>query len=393
MKYVVCVPDGAADEPLDELGGLTPLAAAHLPTFAALAARGEVGRAATIPEGFPPGSDVGNMSILGYDPAVYHTGRAPIEAAAMGLQLNDDQIAYRCNLVTVGADGTMADFAGGHPSTGAAARVLAGLEKELGGDGVEFHAGVQYRHILVVPADWAEADCIPPHDLTGRPAVWPTGPAAPRLQALMDASRHVLADFDDVAANSIWLWGQGARPRLPSFADTYGLRAGMVSAVDLVRGLGALTGIRIAQVEGITGWYDTNYEAKRDACLQSLAAGDDLFLIHVEASDEAGHAGNVEEKVNALEHWDRRILAPLVEGLADLAPWRLLLLPDHATPLARRTHTSDSVPYLLVDSEVDGAGGVYTEAGTADCAPVPGHTLMNHLVTAIPAAPDQRQGP
>jgi len=398
VKYVVCVPDGAADEPLEELGGRTPLEAARLPTFAALARRAEVGRAATIPAGFPPGSDVGNMSILGYDPARYHTGRAPIEAAAMGLQLADDQVAYRCNLVTVGADGTMVDFAGGHPTTEAAHEVVDALEKELGGDGIEFHPGVQYRHILVTPADWAEADCTPPHDLTGKPAVWPTGPASARLRDLMDASRQVVGRFTGagtVAATQIWLWGQGRQPRLPSFADTYGLQAGMVSAVDLVRGLGALTGIRVAQVDGITGWYDTNYEAKRDACLESLAAGDDLFLIHVEASDEAGHAGNVEEKVTALENWDRRILAPLVNALDmdDFRPWRLLLLPDHATPLALRTHTSDPVPYMLVDSEVDGAGGVYTEAGTADRTPVPGHTLMHHLITASPAAPDRRRGP
>jgi len=394
MKYIVCVPDGAADEPLEELGGRTPLEAAHLPTFAALARRAEVGRAATIPEGFPPGSDVGNMSILGYDPARYHTGRAPIEAAAMGLRLNDNQVAYRCNLVTVGADGTMVDFAGGHPSTEAAHEVVVALEKKLGGDGVEFHPGVQYRHILVTPADWAEAECTPPHDLTGKPAVWPTGPAAPKLKKLMDASREIVAGFG-VDANQIWLWGQGRQPRLPSFADTYGLQAAMVSAVDLVRGLGALTGIRRVEVPGITGWYDTDYEAKRDACLDSLAAGDDLFLIHVEASDEAGHAGNVEEKVKALENWDRRILRPLVDALDmdDFRPWRLLLLPDHATPLALRTHTSDSVPYMLVDSEIDGAGGVYTEAGTAHCTPVAAHTLMSHLITAPPAPPGQRQGP
>jgi 2,3-bisphosphoglycerate-independent phosphoglycerate mutase len=385
-KYVVCVPDGAADEPLAELGGKTPLEAANLPTFAALARRAEVGRAATIPEGFPPGSDVGNMSILGYDPARYHTGRAPIEAAAMGLQLDDDQVAYRCNLVKVGADGTMVDFAGGHPTTEAASEVIHALEKELGGAGIEFHAGVQYRHILVTPADWADAECIPPHDLTGKPAVWPTGSSAPKLQALMDASRKVIERFENVDASQIWLWGQGRQPRLPSFQDTYGLQAAMVSAVDLVRGLGALTGIRRVDVPGITGWYDTDYEAKRDACLNALAAGDDLFLIHVEASDEAGHAGNVEEKVKALENWDRRILRPLVDALDmdDFRPWRLLLLPDHATPLALRTHTSDSVPYMLVDSEVDGAGGVYTEAGTADCPPVPGHTLMNHLITQGP---------
>jgi 2,3-bisphosphoglycerate-independent phosphoglycerate mutase len=378
MKYVVCVPDGASDEPVADLGGRTPLEAAAMPNLAALARRGEVGRAATIPPGFPPGSDVGNLSILGYDPALHHTGRAPIEAAAMGLRLAPDQVAYRCNLVTVGPDGTMVDFAGGHPTTEAAAEVVAALDAELGGDGIGFHAGVQYRHILVTPAAWADADCVPPHDLTGKPAVWPTGPAAGRLREVMEASRAVVGRFG-LAANQVWLWGQGPQPEVPSFASTYGLDAALVSAVDLVRGLGALTGIRAVHVEGATGWYDTNYEGKRDACLETLAAGADLFLIHVEASDEAGHAGNVAAKVEALENWDRRILGPLVEGLDALGPWRLLLLPDHPTPVELRTHTSDPVPYLLVDSEVDGHGGTYTEAATADRPAVPGHTLMGRL--------------
>ena len=378
MKYVVCVPDGAADEPVEALGGRTPLAAAAMPNLAGLAARGEVGRAATIPAGFPPGSDVGNLSILGYDPARYHTGRAPIEAAAMGLRLGPEQVAYRCNLVTVGADGTMVDFAGGHPSTDEAAAVIEALEGELAADGLAFHAGVQYRHIVVAPRQWAEAECTPPHDLIGQPAAWPTGPAAPALRSLMEASRDVLARFD-LAANQVWLWGQGPQPEIPSFPDTYGLQAGLVSAVDLVRGLGALANIPVVPVEGATGWYDTNYEGKRDACLQALADGADLFLIHVEASDEAGHAGDVEEKVKALENWDRRIIGPLVEGLDALGPWRLLLLPDHPTSLRTRTHTAEPVPFLLVDSENDGRGGTYSEAGVAAQPAVPGHTLMRRL--------------
>ena len=378
VKYVVCVPDGASDEPVDELGGRTPLEAAAMPHLARLAARGEVGRAATIPPGFPPGSDVGNMAILGYDPARHHTGRAPIEAAAMGLRLGPDQVAYRCNLVTVGADGTMVDFAGGHPSSEDAAKVVAALDDALGSDDVQFHAGVQYRHLVVAPADWADAECVPPHDLTGRPAVWPTGPAAPRLQALMDASREIVGRFD-LAANQIWLWGQGRQPDLPAFRDVHGLDAALVSAVDLVRGLGVLTGIRVVDVPGITGWYDTNYEGKRDACLRTLEEGADVFLIHVEASDEAGHAGDLEQKVAALEHWDRRIIGPLVDGLDGLGRWRLLLLPDHPTPLRLRTHTPDPVPYLLVDSEADGPGGVYTEAGAAHAEVVPAHTLMKRL--------------
>jgi 2,3-bisphosphoglycerate-independent phosphoglycerate mutase len=380
MKYVVCVPDGCADEPLAELGGRTPLEAASTPVLDALAARAEVGRAAVIPPGLPPGSDVGNMSIFGYDPARFHTGRAPIEAAALGLKLRPDQVAYRCNLVTVGADGTMVDFAGGHPSTEAAAEAIKALDAALGGEGIELHPGVQYRHILVAPADWAEADCVPPHDLTGKPSVWPTGPAAPKLKRIMDASREVLADFD-IAANQVWLWGQGFQPQMQSFEEAYGLDAALVTAVDLVRGLGVLTGVEVVDLDTATGWYDTDYEGKRDVALDALADGADLFIVHVEATDEAGHAGNVEEKVKAQENWDSRILAGLVEGLDRLGPWRMLLLPDHATPLATRTHTSDPVPYLLVDSTVDGPGGTYTEAGVADREPVPGHELMGRLVS------------
>ena len=386
MKYVVCVPDGAADEPLADLGGKTPLEAAAMPNLAALAAQAEIGRAATIPAGFPPGSDVGNLSILGYDPARYHTGRAPIEAAAMGLRLDPDQVAYRCNLVTVTPDGTMADFAGGHPTTAAAAEVLAALDEELGGDGISFHPGVQYRHIMVAPRHRADAACTPPHDLTGQPAVLPTGPASAFLIDLMEASRKVLARFagPDIAANQIWLWGQGPQPEIPSFKDTYGLDARLVSAVDLVRGLGALAKIPVVHVEGATGWYDTNYEGKRDACLEALAGGTDLFLIHVEASDEAGHAGDVAAKVEALENWDRRIIGPLLDGLDALGRWRLLLLPDHPTSLLTRTHTADAVPYLLARSERDGPGGVYSEAGVADQPAVPGHELMSRLVGRAP---------
>jgi 2,3-bisphosphoglycerate-independent phosphoglycerate mutase len=379
VKYVVCVPDGCADEPLVELGRRTPLEVAQTPVLDALAARGTVGRAAVIPPGLPPGSDVGNMSIFGYDPATYHTGRAPIEAAALGLRLAPDQIAYRANLVTVGDDGTMVDFAGGHPDSAAAAEVIAALDRELGGI-VSFHAGVQYRHTMVAPDSWLDATCTPPHDITGKPALYPTGPAAPALVDLMEASRHVLADFD-IDATMVWLWGQGHQPEMPSFASRHGVEAGLVTAVDLVRGLGVLTDMRVVEVEGATGWYDTDYEGKRDAALATLADGADLFIIHVEASDEAGHAGDIEEKIRALENWDRRILADLVSGLDSMGPWRMLLLPDHATPIALRTHTCDPVPYLLVDSEHDGPGGVYSERAVAEAVPVPGHDLLGgHLI-------------
>jgi 2,3-bisphosphoglycerate-independent phosphoglycerate mutase len=381
MKYVVCVPDGCADQPVAKLDGKTPLEVASMPVLDSLAARGTLGRAAVIPDGLPPGSDVGNMSIFGYDPAKYHTGRAPIEAAALGLRLGRDRVAYRCNLVTLGPDGKMVDFAGGHPDSRFAIKMVEALDAELGGE-VKFYPGVSYRHSLIAPAAWVDAECAPPHDHTGSPPPQPQGPAAARLIELMDASREVLSHFDS-AANQIWLWGQGFQPRMPSFGSRRGIDAGLVTAVDLIRGLGVLTEIPAVEVEGATAWYDTNYEGKRDAALEGLAAGLDLFIIHVEASDEAGHAGDVEEKVRSLENWDSRILGDLVAGLGSMGDWRMLLLPDHSTPLALRTHTSDPVPYLLVDSDGEGEGGVYTEAGVAAKPLIAGHQLMDELLGGV----------
>ncbi|MXW42489.1 MAG: phosphoglycerate mutase [Acidimicrobiia bacterium] len=374
MKYVVCIPDGCADLPVPELGGATPLEAAQTPMLDALAARGEVGLAQVIPHGMPAGSDVGHMSIFGYDPVKYHTGRSPIEAAALGLELASDQVAYRCNLVTVTEDNIMADFAGGHPDSQSAAEVIRALDKELGGE-VSFHPGVQYRHTMVAPASWADAECTPPHEISDQPLVGPVGPAGAKLTALAEAASPIVCRFG-LKANRIWLWGQGFQPEMPSFWDMHGVRAGMVTAVDLVRGIGVLTAMTVTEVVGATGWYDTNYEGKRDAALAGLRDGADLYVIHVEASDEAGHEGNVAEKVRCLENWDKRILTGLVAGLDQMGPWKLLLLPDHATPLTLRGHTDDPVPYLMVDSETDGPGGVYTERGAAGAELVLGHQLM-----------------
>lgn len=381
MKFVVCVPDGCADLPVAELGGATPLEVASMPVLASLARTAELGRAAVIPEGMPPGSDVGNLSIFGYDPAEFHTGRAPIEAAALRLSLDEDEIAFRCNLVTT-AGTKMLDFAGGHPASDLAAEAIERLNDALSDEQVRFHPGVQYRHIMTAPRGWLEAECVPPHDFTGRDAPWPSGPGATRLSQLMEASRAVLSAVDGLAANQIWLWGQGPMPRLKRFSDRFGVEAGLVTAVDLVRGLGVLADMDIVEVEGATGWYDTNYEGKRDAALATLEGGADLMIVHIEATDEAGHAGNVEEKVRALENWDRRVLAGLVDGLNSMGPWRMLMMPDHATPLSLRTHTPDPVPYLLYDREVPAAGGLYHERGVADMTTVPGHELMGRLIGA-----------
>jgi 2,3-bisphosphoglycerate-independent phosphoglycerate mutase len=389
MKYVVFVPDGCADVPLDELNGKTPLEAARMPRLAALAARGEVGRAAVIPDGLPPGSDVGNMAILGFDPARYHTGRAPIEAAAMGVELGPDEVAYRCNLVTVSGDSppVMVDFAAGHPTNEQSHAIIAALDAALGGgrDGVRFHPGVEYRHLCVVPRAWESAECTPPHDLTGQPAVFPTGASAPQLLALMDASRAIVTDVAQKVgsqATQIWLWGQGVKPALPSFAKTFGVEGRMSSAVDLVLGLGVLTGIEIVDVPGATAGFDNDYRGQADACIASLADRD-LFVVHIEATDEAGHQGRADIKVDALERWDTDVIAPVIDALDELGePYRILLMPDHATPCNTMTHSADSVPYLLFDSTEPGAGGSYTEPATADCEPVPGHALMARLVAS-----------
>ena len=354
-----------------------------MPHLARLAARGEVGRAAVIPPGLPPGSDVGNLSILGFDPAEYHTGRAPIEAAAMGVELAPGEVAYRANLVTIGDDGTMVDFAGGHPTDEQSHPILAALDDALGGgrDGIRFHPGVEYRHLCVVPADLADATCVPPHDLTGKPAVWPTGPSAPRLRGLMEASQPIVREFAASVgsiATQVWLWGQGTRPSLPRFVDRYATDGRLSSAVDLVRGLGVLLDLEVVDVPGATAGFDNDYAAQRDACLASLVDRD-LFVLHVEATDEAGHQGDVVEKVTSLERWDAEIIGPIVEALGDEA-YRVLLLPDHATPCALQTHTSDPVPYLLFDSTQPGPGGTYSEAGVAGSPPVAGHALMARLL-------------
>lgn len=382
MKYVVLVPDGCADEPVAELGGRTPLEAAAMPALERLAATGEVGRAAVIPDGLPPGSDVGNMAILGYDPAEYHTGRAPIEAAAMGIELAPGEVAYRCNLVTLDDAGTMVDFAAGHPTNEQSHPIIAALQAELGRDDVRFHPGVEYRHVCVVPARMGAAECVPPHDLTGRAAVLPTGAAASDLIALMDASRPIVraaAQAVGSDATQIWLWGQGTRPDLPAFVDRFGVPGRLTSAVDLVRGLGVLTGIEVLDVPGATAGFDNDYGAQTRAALKSLEDRD-LVVLHVEATDEAGHQGDAAEKTAQLERWDREVIAPLTEALAAAGPYRLLLVPDHATPCAVATHTSEPVPYLLYDSERPGAGGEYSESGVAARAVVPAHELMRRLI-------------
>jgi len=347
VKRVLLVPDGMADEPLAELGGRTPLAAAATPAMDALARAGTVGRVRTVPAGLPPGSDVGNLSVLGYDAATVYSGRSPLEAVNI-VDLGPDDVSYRCNLVTV-SGGVMKDNTAGHIGTDEAHRCFAALSDALDGEGFEFHAGVTYRGLLVWRGG-ALVPCTPPHDILDRPvaghlpgeqAGQTAGPSAQRLTELQRRADEVLAGVRP--ATNAWFWGEGRAPRLPRFADLYGLRGAVVGAVDLVRGIGRYAGFDVVDVPGATGDLDTDYGAKARAALEALR-DHDLVWVHVEAPDEAAHMGSLAEKIRAIERVDRDVLAPLVDGLSDGA---ILVLPDHLTPLRTRTHADGPVPFVF----------------------------------------------
>lgn len=349
-----------ADYPLDVLGGKTPLEAARTPNMDWLAARGVYGLAHVIPKGFPPGSDVGNMSIMGYDPAVYHTGRSPLEAASMGVTLGPKDIAFRCNLITLtghGSDTVMEDFTAGHITTEEARTIIADLPGALGGDGIEFYPGVSYRHLMVWRNGKEKMQTTPPHDITDQKisGFMPAGDGADRLLKLMEASQAVLADHPvnqtrrtqgQRSATSIWLWGQGRAPALPPLTKRFGIKGGVISAVDIIHGLGVYAGLQRIDVPGVTGFLDTNYRGKGEYGVKSLENNDFVF-IHVEATDEAGHMGDVEKKIQALEDFDEKVVGTVLKGMAHRRDWRVLLMPDHPTAIALKTHVSDPVPFVL----------------------------------------------
>ncbi len=384
MKQVVLLCDGMADTPCALLGGRTPMEAANKPAMDALARASEVGLAKTVPDGMAPGSDVANLSVLGYNPKDCYTGRSPLEAANIGIQLADEDVALRCNLVTLSDDPvyeekTLTDYCAGDIHTADADRLIQEIQAAFGGGEFDFYTGTAYRHCLVWHGGQTELGRVtPPHDITGR-VIGPylmTHPAAAKLLRMMEMSYDLLRDHplnrERIArgqnpANAIWLWGQGRRPRLQSFQERFGAQGAMISAVDLLKGIGRLTGMTVCQIPGATGYIDTDYEAKRDAALQELRAGRDLAYIHVEAPDECGHRGETENKVQAIEDIDRRILAPLLNELKKMGDYAVLIMPDHPTPLALRTHTADPVPYLLYRSGRDRESGVdrFTEQAAA----------------------------
>jgi 2,3-bisphosphoglycerate-independent phosphoglycerate mutase len=385
MKYLILIGDGMADDPIDSLGGKTPLQKASKPEMDHLARHGRVGRVRLTPEGFSPGSDVTQLSLLGYDPRQYYTGRSPLEAASIGISLGPEDVAFRCNLVTVSSQGDhtvsaltpdliMEDYSGGHITTEEARALITSVDEVLRSDRFRFYPGVSYRHCFVWKGGETGMTCTPPHDFTGKPLEGrlPRGNSSDVLIETMNRALAVLRDHpvnrDRVRqgkppANSLWLWGQGKAPRLTPFKDRYGLSGSMISAVDLMKGIGIYAGFDIIDVPGATGYLDTNYVGKAEYALEELhGKGKDIVYVHVEAPDEAGHNGDLPGKIQAIEDFDGKVVGTLRRGMKEGEDFRILILPDHPTPVALRTHTSEPVPFILYDSrEREQCGRTYDE--------------------------------
>lgn len=364
MKYVVVLGDGMADEPIDVLGGRTPLEYGDTPALDRLSKASEIGLAHTIPEGMKPGSDTANLSVLGYNPAIYYSGRSPLEALSIGVPMKDTDIALRCNIVTISEEDKpfeeriIIDHSSGEISTEDCTVLLEAVKKELENETFRFYAGTSYRHCLI----WKEGRVIElsqPHDILGK-TIGPYLPENKEFLDMMKKSYQILAEHPINIerkrqglnpANCCWFWGAGTKPKLTSFEEKNGVKGMMVSAVDLLKGIAVGAGMGVAQVEGATGGLNTNYEGKVKAAVDALKSGYDFAYIHIEAPDEMGHQGSVEKKVKAIEYLDKRVIAPLTEALErEGIEYRLLVMPDHPTPIRVRTHTADSVPYLLFDS-------------------------------------------
>lgn len=398
MKYVVVLGDGMADEPLEMLGGKTPLAYAKTPCMDELAAVSEIGMACTIPQGMSPGSDTANLAVMGYDPRQYYTGRSPLEALSIGVKMKDTDVAIRCNLVTLsreeGAyeDRTMVDHSSGEISTEDAAVLLDAVRRELETEGYRFYVGTSYRHCLI----WARGQVVPlvpPHDILER-KIADYLPDDQVLRRMQERSYEILSahplNQERIArgenpANSLWFWGAGTRPALDAFEGTYGKRGVMISAVDLLKGIAVGAGLTNVTVEGANGGLHTNYEGKAQAAVDALTEkGYDFAYIHVEAPDEMGHQGSAERKIEAIEYLDARVIRPVKEGLERAGEdFRMLIMPDHPTPVRLRTHTPDPVPYLLYDStKKESHMWTYSEAEAAGSGRVfsRGYELMAYLL-------------
>jgi len=397
MKYIVLVGDGMADYPIQELGNKTPLEAAKIPNMNYIAKNGRSGLTYTVPKGFAPASDVANLSIIGYDPAKYYSGRGPLEAANMGIKLGPDDIAFRCNLVSVDRN-WMADYSAGHITSEEAGTLIRYLDKKLGSDRIKFYPGVSYRHLMIVrDGSIKEAlravKCVPPHDITGMAIrdYLPKGEGAEFLIKLMEESRALLADHEinhvrldlkENPADMIWLWGQGVETNMPTFKEKFGVDGSVISAVDLIKGIGKSIGLNIINVPGATGYYDTNYQGKAKYAIDSLKARDFVF-VHVEAPDEAGHNGDLRAKIAAIENFDRFIVGAVLEKFKKLKDFRIMVLPDHSTPVSVRTHTAEPVPFAVFGKGVEQNNAeAYNEtaAKATGLAFEHGHELMEYFI-------------
>lgn len=401
MKYIVILGDGMADDPLEQLGGKTPLQAAVKPTIDQLARYGEIGMVRTIPEGMPPGSDTANLAVMGYNPRQYYTGRSPFEAISMGVPLAESDITFRCNLVTLSdapcyAERTMLDHSADEITSAEAGELIAAVDAALHTEAITFHQGVSYRHLMVWHAGPNEFELTPPHDILGRgiASYLPKGPHGGTIRALMERSPEILMvhpmNQARVArglkpANSIWIWGEGKKPALPSFREKYGLDGTVISAVDLVKGIGLCAGLRAVEVPGATGTLHTNFRGKAMAAVEALRAGQQFVYVHLEAPDECGHRFEIENKVRAIELIDAEVVRVIVEEMEQWGePFRMLILPDHPTPLRLRTHTADPVPFLIYQSQPRWAPRAqrYDEesARQSGLSIVAGHTLMDRFL-------------
>lgn len=396
MKYLVLLGDGMADEPVAALNGKTPLQVANTPHMDYLSNNGILGLAQTVPSGYPPGSDVANLSVFGYDPAQYYSGRSPLEAISMGVELAPEDVAFRINLVWLEAHYGklyMGDFSAGHIATEDARQLIQSLQQELNDKEFSFYPGISYRHLLVWHGGRDALHCTPPHDISTQCIndFLPRGDGAERLIHLMNSAQMLLAQHpvnaarasrDELPANSVWFWGQGRRPQMTTYQERFGISGAVISAVDLIRGLGVCAGLDVIEVPGATGYIDTNYLGKGQAAVTALQERDFVY-VHVEAPDEAAHGGLLEEKITAIENFDQQVVGTVLKSLDVLGDCRILVLPDHPTPVALRTHTAKDVPYILFDSrqpQTQRDTGYGEESAEATRIWTRGHDLLPQLL-------------
>ncbi len=399
MKYIVLLGDGMADCPIPALQNKTPLEAADKPNMDLLAKNGEMGLVKTVPEGFPPGSDVANLSVFGYEPAVYYTGRSPLEAASMGISMDKTDMAIRCNLVTLSQEKnyegkTMLDYSSGEITTEEAHELMRAISEHLNTESFSFYPGISYRHCLIWKNGKDGCTFTPPHDISGKKitSFLPAGKGSEQFLTLMKKSEEILIEHPVNQnrikkglhpATSIWLWGQGRKPLLRSFREKFNLTGSVISAVDLVHGIGILAGLKPVHVKGATGNMHTNYRGKANAALNELETDSDFVYIHVEAPDECGHQGLVDGKIQSIEKIDSELLGPLLDGLSKW-DYSLLLLPDHPTPISTRTHSSEPVPFVLYrkGGKQPGSSLRFTEKNAASTGLFidEGYTLIDRLL-------------